>query len=385
MHRTFAILLLTSACAVEISHTPAVEEEHTTASERALAACPAPTLVPVAAAPSLAVAGDLGSTSGLFDPSVVYPSGAAGGAMAYSSVPDQHSIRTRIALSADRGRTWTFVAEPNRPELAVLPSSDPAECPTGACVGWLLSEVASLITDPTDPDPAARWKLYAHRYLVEGNHRLHYRLGTITVQTAPAPQGPWSAPRKLFGLPSPSPYTLSGVQVNASRLAGLGDCLALTEPAALWRPDRIDLAMGCVYQDPDRGPMIRVVRVRTFDHGRTWLGLGTMLRPGDADCLPGATPGASVNAADLFLGDDGAEYVSASASDPGYHGCAFYKVADPSTGQLERGPDGAPRVLLTIAPTSGQFSGACSTSSIGTLWSVGFFDSAKPFRVLHLP
>lgn len=384
MLRILSVCLLLGACAVEISHTPA--EDHPTASaEAALATCPAPVLVPVTSAPSLAVSGDPGSAAGVFDASVVYPAGASGGAMAYSSVHDQHNIRTRVALSADRGRTWTFAAELNRPELAMIPSSDPAECATGWCVGWLISEVSSLIADPTDPDPSARWKLYAHRYLAEANHRLHYRLGTITVQTAPAPQGPWTAPRKLFGLTSPSPYTTTGIQVNANQLAGLGDCLALTEPSALWRPDRIDLAMGCVYLEASRGPMIRIVRVRSHDHGRTWIGLGTMLFPGDADCLPGATPRASVNAADLFLGSDGAEYVSATASDPGYHGCAFYKVADPATGQIERHPDGAPRVQLMIAPTTGQFGGACSTSSIGTLLSVGFFGSAVPFRMFHLP
>lgn len=385
MPRTLSLLLVLGACAVEIPDSPAVEDLPTSTRATALATCPAPVLVPVTTTPSLSVLGDPGSAAGVFDASVVYPAGATGGAMAYSSVPDQHSIRTRIALSADRGRSWSYVAEANRPELAVIPSSDPAECPAGFCVGWLISEVSSLIVDPTDPDPAARWKLYAHRYLAEANDRLHYRLGTITVQTAPVPQGPWTAPRKLLGLPSPSPYTTTGVQVDASRLAGLGDCLALTEPAALWRPDRIDLALGCVYLDASRGPTIRVVRVRSRDHGRTWLGLGTMLRPGDADCLPGAAPGASVNAADLFLGSDGAEYVSATASDPGYHGCAFYKVADPSSGQIERGPQGTPLVQLVVAPTTGQFSGACSTSSIGTLLSVGFFSGPTPFRMFHLP
>src|SRR5690349_2568008 len=73
--------------------------------------CPALTSIDPTVATELVVAGDAGSTLGIFDPSVVYPAGAPGGAMSYSSVPDQHSIRTRIALSPDAGATWTFVVE----------------------------------------------------------------------------------------------------------------------------------------------------------------------------------------------------------------------------------------------------------------------------------
>lgn len=348
------------------------------------ASCPPPTLLPAALAPELSVGGDAGSTGGIFDPSIVYPAGAPAGAMAYSSVPNRHAIRTRVAVSSNGGASWALVAEANTPELALLPSSDPAECPGGWCLGYLISEVSSLVYDPTDPDPAARWKLLAHRYLAEANDRLHYRLGTIALQTAPAPQGPWSAPRKLFGLPSPSAYTTSGAQVDASRLAGLADCLALTEPSAIWLPDRLDVAMGCVY--PTGGTTkIRVVRVRSTDHGRTWQGLGTILAPGDADCLPGTTPGASVNAADLFVGSDGAEYLSATSSDPGYHGCAVYKIASSATGQIERLPGGGARVLRTLAPDSGQFSGACSFAAGGGGYalSLGFFGDARPFRVVR--
>lgn len=400
MTKLLLLALVLGACAtdaVENSDTLAEEISTTPDDVTALAAaprprsaalgsgqCPAPTLLPVTGQAGLGVVGDPGSAAGIFDASVVYPSGAPGGAMAYSSVPDQHSIRTRIALSATAGASYTYVAEVNTPELALLTSSDPAECPGGFCLGYLISEVSSLIFDATDPNPATRWKLYAHRYLAEANNRLHYRLGTIVVQTAAAPQGPWTAPRKVFGLPSPSPYTTSGAQVDASRLAGMADCIALSEPSALWRPERIDLAMGCVYL-AGTTPKIRIVRVRTLDHGRTWVGLGTVMVPGDADCLPGTTPGASVNAADLFLGPDGVEYMSATSSDPLYHGCAVYKVANPLTGQIERTASGAPRVVRTIAADTGQFAGACtfSTGGGGYLMSVGFLDSSRPFRLFY--
>lgn len=346
----------------------------------AAAACPAPTLLPVPG-PDVTVLGDTGSTLGIFDPSTVYPAGAPGGAMAYSSVANQHSIRTRVALSNNLGASWTKVADLNTPEFAILFSNNPAECPIGFCLGWLISEVSSLIFDPSDPSPGARWKLYAHRYLSEANDRLHYALGTITVQTAPAPQGPWTAPRKLFGWPSSSSYSLDGAQVNIAQLPGLADCMALTEPSALWQPDRIDIAMGCVYPVGETFK-IRVVLVRTRDHGATWTSVGTMLAPGAADCLPGTTPGASVNAPDLFIGPDGRQYLSVTSSDPAYHGCAVFRVDDPLTGHVERDASGAPRVLRTIAPQTGQFAGACSwTPSTGYQMSLGFFNTSRPFRI----
>lgn len=347
------------------------------------ASCPAPTLVPVAGVGrEVLIAGDSGAPMGGFDPSVVYPAGAPGGAMAYTAVPNQHALRTRIALSPNAGASWSYVVEANAPELALIGSSSPDECPGGLCLGWLISEVPSLIYDPSDPNAGARWKLYAHRYLAESNDRLHYALGTITVQTAPEAHGPWSPPRKLFGLPSSSPYTLDGAQVNAATLAGMADCAVLTEPSALWLPDRIDVAMGCVSLSAGV-PKIRVVLARSHDHGRTWSGVGPMLLPGDADCLPGTTAGASVNAPNLFVGPDGRQYLSATSSDPGYHGCAIYRVASPATGQIERLANGAPRVLRVIAADTGQFSGACTWSAGGGgyLIDVGFFGAARPFRI----
>src|SRR5690349_11997983 len=113
------------------------------------AVCPTTTPIDPATAHELTIAGDTGSTLGVFDPSIVYPAGAPGGAMSYSSVPDQHSIRTRIALSADAGATWTYVAEPNTPVAATVvedgPDTFPSECTGGTCSGFMISEVTSLV------------------------------------------------------------------------------------------------------------------------------------------------------------------------------------------------------------------------------------------------
>lgn len=379
-----------AACAdVPVEKPDAAVERHGSAAPLVAAAtCPAPTLVPVGSpAQEVVLLGDPPAAMGVFDPSVIYPAGAPGGAMAYSAVPSQHALRTRIALSGNGGATWSFVVEANQPELALLPSRDAAECPAGFCLGYLISEVPSLVYDPTEPDGDARWKLFAHRYLAETNDRLHYALGTITLQTAREPQGPWSPPRKLFGVPSSSPYTLEGTQVNLASFPATADCLALTEPSALWLPDRLDVALGCVYLPSGGGaPKIRIVLVRSLDHGRSWSAVARVLEAGEADCLPGTAAGASVNAANLFVASDGRQYLAATSSDgAGYHGCAIYRFDSPQTGHLERQAGGGPRVVRTLVASTGQFSGACTWSAGGGgyLMDVGFLAAPRPFRMVR--
>ncbi|HEY5938814.1 MAG TPA: hypothetical protein VIU61_29380, partial [Kofleriaceae bacterium] len=343
--------------------------------------CPVPTQVATQPAAELVVAGDVGAAMGIFDPSIVYPGDASAGAMAYSAVPDQMTIRTRIAVSATAGQSWTYVAQPNVPEAITVSSPDPVECPGGVCTGNLISEVSSLIYDADDPNAARRWKLFAHRYLVGAGVALHYRIGTITLQTAAEPQGPWTAPQKLIGWNGPTTYSSTGVTVNANTLTGLEDCIALTEPGAMWLPGTIELAVGCVYLSP-AGPKIRVELVRSTDHATSWAPAGTLLDAGDADCL---TPGSSVNAAELFA-QDGKVYVSATPSDnAGYHGCLVYPIDDLATGRIRRDGTGKPVVTRTIVPSPERFSGACAYAegAGGFSMIVGFLDQARRFRIFR--
>jgi hypothetical protein len=347
--------------------------------DAATASCPTPTTISTSSAPELLVIGDPGAAQGIFDPTIVYPADAAGGAMAYSAVPDQESIRTRIAVSADHGATWTYVAEANVPEATTIASSDPVECPGGACSGKLISEVSSLIYDADDPQPARRWKLFAHRYLVGPGVALHYRIGTIALQTAAQPQGPWSAPQKLIGWNSPSAYSSTGVVTNASSFARTADCIALTEPGALWLPGSIHLAMGCVYIEAG-APKIRIELVRSTDHGASWISVATLLEPEDAACL---TANASINASELFT-YGGKIYVSATPSDnAGYHGCIVFPFEDFASGKVARDTTGRAFVTRTIVPAPSTFSGACAFAegAGGFSMIVGFLDQARRFRI----
>ena len=343
--------------------------------------CPAPTTINPGTARELVIAADPGAALGIFDPSVVYPGDATGGAMAYSAVPDQHTIRTRLAVSGNHGASWIFVAEANQPELAVIASSDPADCPGGSCTGFLISEVPSLVYDADDPVPGRRWKLFAHRYLVSATNQLHYQLGTIALQTAGSPAGPWTPPAKLIGWQSASAYSSTGIVTNVNTLPGDTDCLALTEPGAMWLPGTLELAMGCVYLD-GATPRIRIILVRSVDHAASWHAVGTLLTPADSGCL---VPGGSINAPDLFVAG-GKEYVSATSALPDgtYRGCAIYPIDNPVTGTVHRDASGLAVPVRTIITP--QFSGACTfAEGSGYLLDIGFLDQPRPFRIFYGP
>jgi len=350
-------------------------------SQEVTAACPAPTPIDPATARELVIAGDPGAALGSFDPSVVYPGDATAGAMAYSAVPDQHSIRTRLAVSGNHGASWLYVAEANQPEAATIASTDAADCPGGSCTGFLISEVPSLVFDADDPVPGRRWKLFAHRYLVSATNQLHYQLGTIALQTAGSPAGPWTAPAKLLGWRSASAYSSTGVVTNVNTLPGDGDCLALTEPGAMWLPGTIELAMGCVYLEGTT-PRIRVILVRSLDHAASWQAVATLLTPADSGCL---APGGSINAPDLFVAG-GKEYVSATSglADGTYRGCAIYPIDNPVTGAVRRDAAGHAVPVRTMAAP--QFSGACTfAEGSGYLLDVGLLGQPRPFRMFYGP
>lgn len=356
------------------------------------ATCPSTTAIDPAATPELAIGGDAGSTLGIFDPSIVYPAGAPGGAMSYSSVPDQHSIRTRIALSPDAGASWTYVGEANQPVATVVAEdgtgSGPLEC-GGTCTGFLISEVSSLVFDPDDPDPARRWKLFAHRYLAEADNTLHYRYGTIALQTAPEPQGPWTAPAPLIGWDSKASISSAGVAHNITADPAIADCAALTEPGAMWRPrgagSALELAVGCPYFPPSGAPRIRIVLLRSTDHAATWSYVGELLSGNDAACLD-ADPSSGMNAANLFLVGT-TEYLAATPghSDGIYRGCMVVPVDDPEAGTVRRDDGGRPRWDRALVASTGQFAGACTyaegATAMGYAMPIGFLGTGRPFRI----
>jgi hypothetical protein len=349
--------------------------------DAAVVPCPPVSTFAASSGATLAVANDTPAL-GIFDPSLLYPEDAGVGFMAYSAVPNQGTIATHVASSVDHGSTWSFVVQVNSPQAATVPSSSATDCPGGSCSGNFVSEVPSLVADESDPDPSRAYKMFTHRYLVGADFTLHYTIGTIALQTAPDPSGPWSAPQKLLGWTSESPYSSSGVVTDVSALPGLSDCAALTEPGALVRGGVIDLAVGCVYPGGS-GFTTRVELLRSTTHAASWQRVGTLLGAKDSACLAGTT---GMNAADLFV-SGGVEYVSATPSTDGgqYVGCLVFRVPDPALADVERDDAGQGIVVRSIAPSPAQFAGACTFAdgAGGYLLDVGFLTQLSDrFRIL---
>lgn len=304
----------------------------------------------------MTVVGDTGSTLGVFDPSTYYPKDAPAGVMSYSSVPSQEAIFTRIAVSSDKGSTWTYVADAN------APSDVSGMCDGAMCTGRLISEVTAIVADPTDT-PERRYKLFLHTYFVYPGTtpvKLRYDWGYIGLQTAPEPKGPWSRADKLLGWTSTMPSVSSeGALQKLTDIAELAKCVAFTEPSAIVTPTTIELALGCV--EVATPPTIRIVLLRSTDRAKTFSLVGTLLQPNDGACAGSSVP--QVNAAHLFdVG--GKPYLLASTAGTvppgftGYNGCAVYEIEDLVTARIRR-KDGAPVIARFIDP-GGRFGGACS-------------------------
>jgi hypothetical protein len=252
------------------------------------------------------------------------------------------------------------------------------------CSGTLIHEVSSLVFDSDDPDPARRWKLFSHRYLVLPGLKLRYDYGNIVLQTAAAPEGPWSADAVALGWTSTSPFSSAGAAQLFGDMPELADCVAATEPAAVIVPGvGLDLALGCVSL-PMGQPEIRIVLLRSKDHGASFSYVSTLLTPSDAPCLDAAAT--RINAVELvFVGGD--EYLLATPETvtTGYHGCFVLPIDDPQKGAVRRDNVSKPVFFRRIDVSTGQFAGACTyaegATALGVGMSVGFLKDSRKFRI----
>ena len=345
----------------------------------ACAPLPKQTIVDPPESDEVVVEGDPGSALGIFDPSLVYPAGAPGGALSYSSVPAQNDIRTRIALSNDKGASWHFAAEANTPTDVTI------DCDGKTCTGRLIDEVSSLLLDPDDPAPARRWKLFTHRYLVMGQSTLRYELGHIALFTAPAPEGPWSGATKLLGWPSSSKLSSEGATTLTTSIPALADCVVLSEPGSLWipggggAPSSVDLALTCIHPI-GAGVGIRVELLRSVDHAVSFQHVATLVRADQAGCFGSTSP--RISAPGLFS-SGGHEYlvVSPEVEGVGYQGCLTLAIENIATGGVARTP------VRFLAAPGGRFSGACAyaegASPSGYLMPQAFLGTSRPFRIFR--
>ena len=343
------------------------------------------TSVEEGAANQLVVDGAPPAVLGIFDPSLLYPGGAASGAVAYSAVNASADIATSVAVSFDRGRTWSWAAHVNAatPQSVSVPVTS-ARCPGGTCTGTLVHEVPSLVDDATDPDATRRFKLFAHSYLVLSSGALAYDLGYLGLFTAPDVSGPWTDEGKALGWLSESTLSSDGAHTLASSIPALSDCIAFTEPGALVRDaGSLDVALGCAYALGGVAHL-RVELLRSTDHARSFLYVSRLLGAVDAPAF-----GSDLNAADLFV-VSGRTYLSVSPSGPtalgfvGYRVCAILPLTALGDA-VERDDAGLPVVCRTLDGPGRPFAGACTyaegATQVGYLLPQVSLDGGVPFRI----
>ena len=282
-------------------------------------------------------------------------------------------VRTQAATPSDQG--FTFVANANvYQSLNVFTDGGVALCAGGSgCGAFLVHEVPTVVTDPTDPDPKRFYKLFVHSYLqaisADPASQFHvYPWGFIGMQTAAATATDWSGEEKLLGWTSSLPAVSSGgATQNLSLLdPALADCIAFSEPGAVAYDGTIDLALGCVSnQQVHGGNRQRIVLLRSTDHAASFRYVGQLL--GSSDALRLGDVNAAFTGANLFI-DRGQEYLSATTEGPlpgtdagsAHQACYTFAFAPGSHDELARDACRAPTPVREIRSTNGRQSGTCT-------------------------
>ncbi|MGC4000363.1 MAG: fibronectin type III domain-containing protein [Anaeromyxobacter sp.] len=322
-----------------------------------------PTAVDPAAYAPLQVAGD-DSPSGVFDPSVLRTS-AGELWLAYSGV-DYHldaqshqvqDVSTRLARSADGGRTFTFARTLAAAGPATVTDTTHQLCGATTCSGRWVHETPWLVEDAADPDPARRFKLFAMKYFLypPATPATVYALGAVVMWTAPTPGGAWSEEGPLLGWALTPPELAAPVDVNGLDPA-LGDCVVLAEGGAWVRDGALDLVLSCPVPGADPLPQ-KIVLLRSRDHARTFSYVSTLLEPEDA-----AAYGASFfTAPSLPPAADQAPVLLVTPTLSGFYaGCLALPFADPVAGTLVRAGGVPVPILGAPVPAAGHFGGACA-------------------------
>jgi hypothetical protein len=312
---------------------------------------------------------------GIFDPSVA--SNGAGKLYmtlsgAGSTIPgggfDTLAVRTYLASSSDRGKTW---------QLGGIISPDVQVKVKGDRGSWQ-SEVPTLTFDPHAPKES-RWKVVWHQYLaVKGDRKFAH--GWMAYKEAATPEGLAAAkPVKLFvgkgydksdDDPAGATHTpIPGPAVNkVHKMAGaLEDCIFLSEAGMLAKPGALYMSMLC-FKPKLLGLLgahhyvilLKCTRPCEATRPGAWSYAGTVLTPDDAEDLNLR----KFSASDLFT-EGGRDYITVSpvGDTPvpeAYKGCVVFRFADITSGKVERGGGGRPVAALSASMNKDSFNGACT-------------------------
>lgn len=314
---------------------------------------PGASVVNVNTTSPISIEGDVGSSLGLFDPSMALVSlnGAATPLLTYSSVYNQSYIFTRIAQVTATG--YKFLGTVNQPIVdAVIP------CGSSSCTGNIIHEVSTVAP------LGSGLIVLTHTYLY-ANNTPDYVHGYISSWTAPAATGPWSE-AKLLGWNAGQPFSTTGVGQNINSIAGLTNCLIISEPSLL-RYNSSTYLLAAMCNTPVGSILQQNIVLLAASLNGASLGpftyIATPLLGTDMPSLGFSI--SDVSAPNLFMDNNGDLFliVSPFANLPlpsvGYFGCLTFAL-DKTTFAVPRTASGAPIPISYIAPNVRFFSGACT-------------------------
>ncbi len=341
----------------------------------------------------ISVPGDPNAVSGIFDPSVV--KSASGTVwLAYSSAhyyingSNQlvEDISTSIAKSSDGGQTFSYIQTVGAAQGPVaVTDTTHSVCGQQTCTGRWIYEVPFMVEDAGDPDPARRFKLFAHKYFLypPATPSTEHVLGAIVMWTASTPDGSWSAETSALVWNSTPPEIPGGTSINMLD-AALTPCLLVTEGSASVNAGTIDFAMNCTYASGSLFPA-KIVLLRSTDHANTFTYVSTLLSPADASIFSGA---GFFNAPALIPTAGGAPLLMVTPDNGTgrYLGCLVIPFASEQSGTLIRNGSNLPVPILTMPTLNGHFGGACAWDRSVTATGILMIDldtaASPPFRIL---
>ncbi len=322
---------------------------------------------PAPVAGEIQVSGTPGD-DGVFDPAPAWD-GSSTLWMSHSSVnwstddPALSQVHTRIASSSDNGASWT--------DAGVDPNQSPADFQvSGIWVTWRF-EVSRLFYDPYDSDASRRWKMLWHRVAATHTPPPLFPNSWIGYSSAAAPDGSWSAERKLF---TGSAYNAAEMDVvigapefplDSQYSAGLGGCTVFTEPGVLARSDGIYVSLQCTGAK-------KIVLLRCDRAFSSCDYLGDLLTAADAPQFSQSGETLDFFGAPELVDTATATYLIVTGVEeivPGgenrYSGCLAFRISDLASATVERS-GGVPVLVERVSGTSGSFNGACGYDAHAT-------------------
>ena len=320
---------------------------------------------------------------GIFDPALAFDPGTSRIWMSYSEVGDSAmwpgqntTIDTRLAYSDDAGATWQDAGlEINTALDVTLPLTPPNDAGT-----WV-HEVSSIVYDPGAP-AAERWKILWHHYLTI-NGVTHYEIGWIAMRTAPAPDGPWSAERKLFAGTLYDSVTYGATEVQLDQLdPELNNCQVFSEPGMVATADALYAVLLGI--DPTVDNRIILLKWPYPNPSGKWQYLGSLLIGNVDGPLFGYD---AFTAPDMFIRGS-THYLIATPRtgtiSPTYLGTFVFEIEDIDAATLIR-TGGVPDLVMELYGADGSHNGAAGyvaeATASGIIYSEVFITPSPFFRI----